>query len=72
MRPAARQGSAVCEVESAGQGRLARLASLVQFGDYLSLYVALVDDVDPTPVASIDEFKRRLAEAARRPEKTRE
>jgi glucose/mannose-6-phosphate isomerase len=51
-------------VESSGDGRLARLASLVQFGDYLSLYLALAAGVDPTPIASIDEFKRRLAESA--------
>jgi len=61
----ARQGAAVHEVPSAGEGRLARLASLVQFGDYLSLYLALVNGVDPTPIASIDEFKRRLADSAR-------
>ena len=63
---AARQGAAVYAVDSSGEGRLARLASLVQFGDYLSLYLALVNGVDPTPVESIDEFKRRLAEAVRR------
>lgn len=63
---AARQGASVYEVDSTGEGRLARLASLVQFGDYLSLYLALTNGVDPTPVASIDEFKRRLADAARR------
>ena len=57
----ARQGAAVHEVTSTGDGRLARLASLVQFGDYLSLYLALANGVDPTPIASIDEFKRRLA-----------
>ncbi|HKQ57864.1 MAG TPA: bifunctional phosphoglucose/phosphomannose isomerase [Candidatus Eisenbacteria bacterium] len=63
---AARQGASVHEVESAGEGRLARLASLIQFGDYLSLYLALATGVDPTPIASIDEFKRRLAESAAR------
>jgi glucose/mannose-6-phosphate isomerase len=63
---AARRGAAVHEVESSGEGRLARLASLVQFGDHLSLYLALMNGVDPTPVASIDEFKRRLAESAGR------
>jgi glucose/mannose-6-phosphate isomerase len=61
---AARQGAVVYEVSSTGEGRLARLASLVQFGDYLSLYLAFLSGVDPTPVASIDEFKRRLAESA--------
>lgn len=65
---AARQGAAVYEVDSSGEGRLARLASLVQFGDYLSLYLALASGVDPTPIASIDEFKRRLAQAAGRAE----
>src|SRR5262245_5955242 len=62
---AARQGPVVRSVESSGGGRLARLASLVQFGDYLSLYLALAGGVDPTPIVSIDEFKRRLADAAK-------
>jgi glucose/mannose-6-phosphate isomerase len=56
----------VYELESARGARLARLASLVQFGDYLSLYLALADGVDPTPIVSIDEFKRRLAHATER------
>ena len=64
---AAGKGATVHEVESVGEGRLARLASLVQFGDYLSLYLALMNGVDPTPIASINEFKRRLAESAKRP-----
>jgi glucose/mannose-6-phosphate isomerase len=59
---AARHGT-VHEVASVGDGRLARLASLAQFGDYLSLYLAFVQGVDPTPIASIDEFKRRLADS---------
>jgi hypothetical protein len=39
------------------------MASLVQWGDYLSFYLALLAGVDPTPIASIDAFKRRLAES---------
>ena len=58
---ARRQGAPVFEWESRGEGRNARLASLVQFGDYLSLYLALLGGADPTPIPSIDEFKRRLA-----------
>jgi glucose/mannose-6-phosphate isomerase len=60
---ARRQGAEVHEISSGGGARLARMASLVQWGDYLSLYRALLSGVDPTPVASIDEFKRRLAES---------
>ena len=62
---AARQGAAVHEVRSSGESRLARLASLVQFGDYFSLYLALLGGVDPVDITSIDEFKRRLAEQSR-------
>ncbi len=58
---ARRQGAAVHEQEAPAGGRLARLASLVQFGDYLSLYLAWLGGADPTPIASIDEFKRRLS-----------
>ena len=61
---AARQGAAVHEIRSQGESRIARLASLVQFGDSLSLYMALLGGADPTDIASIDEFKRRLAERA--------
>ncbi|MFN8586552.1 MAG: bifunctional phosphoglucose/phosphomannose isomerase [Candidatus Eisenbacteria bacterium] len=62
---AARQGAAVHEVVSTGESRIARLASLVQFGDYLSLYLALLGGADPTDISSIDDFKRRLAERAK-------
>ncbi len=61
---AARQGAAVHEIRSQGESRLARLASLVQFGDQLSLYLALLGGADPTDIASIEEFKRRLAARA--------
>jgi glucose/mannose-6-phosphate isomerase len=60
---ARKQGAEVHEISSGDGGRLARMASLVQWGDYLSLYLALLNGVDPTPIASIDEFKRRLAES---------
>lgn len=60
---AAKQGAAVHEWTSTGEGRLARLASLAQFADHLSFYLAMLGGVDPTPIASIDEFKRRLSEA---------
>ena len=48
------------EWEAPAGPRLARLASLVQFGDYLSLYLALLAGVDPTP----DPQHRRVQAAA--------
>jgi glucose/mannose-6-phosphate isomerase len=58
------RGAAIHRVASPPGERLARMAAAVSFADYVSLYLALLRGVDPTPIASIDEFKRRLAERA--------
>jgi len=58
----ARRGAATVELDPGTGRRLSRMAAHVMFGDYVSLYLALARGVDPTPVASIDEFKRRMAE----------
>jgi len=50
------------EIGSEGEGKLSRLLSLVACGDLVSWYLALLRGVDPTPVAVIEELKRRLAE----------
>jgi glucose/mannose-6-phosphate isomerase len=49
-------------VESEGKGAVARAMSLVQFGDYLSVYLASEYGVDPKQVQLIDRLKTRLAE----------
>ena len=48
-------------VAARGASRLARLFSLVQLGDYVSCYLALLYGVDPTPVDAIEAFKANLA-----------
>ena len=48
-------------VAARGASRLARLFSLVQLGDYVSCYLALLYGVDPTPVDAIQAFKASLA-----------
>ncbi len=54
-----------CErVAARGSSRLARLFSLVQLGDYVSYYLALLYGVDPTPVGAIQELKAKLAGGA--------
>jgi glucose/mannose-6-phosphate isomerase len=53
----------VHEVHSEGTEPLARLMSLILFGDLASVYLAYLNEVDPYPVPVIDELKRRLGEA---------
>ena len=49
-------------IEATGDSPLAQIMSLILLGDYVSFYLAMFSDVDPTPVASIDYLKKRLAE----------
>ncbi len=48
------------EVWSAGKSKLARLFSLIHLGDFASAYLALLNNVDPTPVERIELLKMRL------------
>jgi glucose/mannose-6-phosphate isomerase len=49
-------------IELEGEGRLERVLALVLLGDLVSVYVAALDGVDPTPVDSIERFKALLAQ----------
>jgi glucose/mannose-6-phosphate isomerase len=49
-------------VQAIGESPLAQMMSLVLLGDYVSFYLAILNSVDPTPVAAIDYLKSRLAE----------
>ncbi len=51
----------IMEVESRGQGFLARFYSLVYVGDYVSYYLAEEYGINPTPVKVIDYLKNELA-----------
>jgi glucose/mannose-6-phosphate isomerase len=55
------QGVEVIEVDSVGTGLLARIFSLVYIGDYVSLYLAILNRRDPTPVDRITYLKKELA-----------
>lgn len=49
------------EVTSQGQSTLARVMSLVHYGDWVSFYLAFLNGVDPTPVGLIQQLKETLA-----------
>ncbi|MBM3790066.1 MAG: bifunctional phosphoglucose/phosphomannose isomerase [Acidobacteria bacterium] len=48
------------EVWSEGRSRLARVFSVIYWGDFVSLYLAYLNLVDPTPVAVIEALKQEL------------
>jgi glucose/mannose-6-phosphate isomerase len=56
-----RAGGVVLRVESRGDSRLERVLSLVLLGDLVSVYLAVLDGVDPTPVELLERFKAELA-----------
>ncbi len=53
--------SGVSEVWSEGKSLLARMFSLIHFGDWVSYYLAILNEQDPTPVNVIDHLKNELA-----------
>jgi glucose/mannose-6-phosphate isomerase len=53
-------GGPVVRAEARGDSRLERVLSLVLLGDLASVYLAVLDGVDPTPVEPIERFKAAL------------
>jgi len=49
----------VCSTK--GKGKMARMFSLIFLGDMASYYLAILNQVDPTPVACIEDLKKELA-----------
>lgn len=53
----------VHELWCEGNYRLAKILSILYLGDFVSVYLALLNKVDPTPVERISLLKKRLAES---------
>jgi len=51
----------VTQVFSEGKGLLARMFSLISFGDWVTLYLAILNNEDPEPVKVIDYLKSELS-----------
>jgi glucose/mannose-6-phosphate isomerase len=56
------EGHPTFVARSRGQTRVERVLSLVLLGDLVSLYLAVLRGVDPTPVEAIERLKAGLAE----------
>jgi len=64
-REVERGGAVACDVRGGGSGPLGRTVSLVLMGDFVSVYLAALEGVDPTPVEPIGRLKRELADTPR-------
>ena len=53
-------GASTFRVDSVGETRLERLVSLLLLGDLVSLYLAVLRGVDPSPVPAIERLKAAL------------
>jgi glucose/mannose-6-phosphate isomerase len=58
----ARQGIAYETIEARGNSPLAQMLSAIHLGDYVSYYLAMLYEIDPTPVKIIHYLKERLAQ----------
>jgi glucose/mannose-6-phosphate isomerase len=54
-------GAHTFRIESIGETRTERLVSLVLLGDLVSIYLAVLRGVDPSPVESLERLKQTLA-----------
>jgi glucose/mannose-6-phosphate isomerase len=57
--------SSVIEVHSQGQSLLARMFSLIHLGDWVSFYLAILNNINPTPVDVINFLKSELAKQSK-------
>lgn len=56
-----RRAENIIEVGSRGESLLARTFSLIYIGTFVSFYLAILNDIDPTPVNNVTYLKKQLA-----------
>ncbi|MBU0982420.1 MAG: bifunctional phosphoglucose/phosphomannose isomerase [candidate division Zixibacteria bacterium] len=50
----------VMDLYASGETDLERVFNLIQMGDFVSYYLAILNEVNPTPVPAIEDLKKRL------------
>jgi len=49
-------------IDSRGKSELSQMMSLIYLGDWVSYYLAMLNEIDPTPLNAVDYFKKRLSQ----------
>lgn len=60
------------EIHARGKGKLARMLSTMYIGDFSSVYLAFLYEVDPLPIPIIDALKKQLEERVNKPKELKE
>jgi glucose/mannose-6-phosphate isomerase len=60
MQRLARRGIPLLHFAAEGKNHLQRLLYLVHLGDFISYHLAILNGVDPSPIAAIEELKQSL------------
>jgi glucose/mannose-6-phosphate isomerase len=60
MKRLAEQGIPILHFTADGKNHLQRLLYLVHLGDFISYHLAILNAVDPSPIAAIEELKQSL------------
>lgn len=55
------QGFGVFDIWSQGKSLLSRMFSLIYIGDFISYYLAIMSDIDPTPIDKVEYLKNELS-----------
>lgn len=55
------KGCPAVEIKTTGRNNLSRIFSTIYLGDYASYFLAMKNNVDPTPVGIIENLKREIA-----------
>ncbi len=63
------RGNKVMEIKADGKRKLAKMFSVLCMGDLVSIYLAILQNKDPTPVRIIDKVKSELAKRTQMKEK---
>lgn len=64
-----KRAKTVIEITAKGQNKLAKMFSVLCLGDYISVYLAILQNKDPSPVKIIDKVKTELAKKNRMKER---
>jgi glucose/mannose-6-phosphate isomerase len=49
-------------IDSRGKSELSQMMSLIYLGDWISYYLAMLNEIDPTPLNAVDYLKKRLSQ----------